>query len=132
MVNNPYESYKRLQVETASQGRLILMLYEGALKNLRLSLDFIANKDTNQAHRCLIKAQEIIMELNYSLNMDAGEIAQKLRSLYEYIHRRLVQANIKKDSVIVQEVIGLLSELKEAWDAIILGNKAAVTTVNGG
>lgn len=127
MIGNPYEQYKRQQFETASQGRLILMLYEGALKNLRMALENIDKKNVNGAHRCLIKAQQIIMELNLSLNMDAGEIAENLRSLYIYIHQRLVQANVKKDGTIIQEAIDLLSELKEAWDTIILKNKATPT-----
>jgi flagellar secretion chaperone FliS len=126
-VSNPYENYKRMQVETSSQGRLLLMLYDGALKNLRQAKVSIDQRQPNQAHNCLIKAQDIVMELNWDLNMDAGDIAQRLRSLYLYIHKRLVLANVKKDPVIVQEAIGLLSELKEAWDTIILRAKSTAT-----
>lgn len=122
---NPYENYRRTQIETASPGRLLLMLYEGALKNLRLAQASIGAKKINQAHNHLIKAQEIVTELNLDLNMDAGDIAKNLRNLYVYIHQRLVEANIKKDAEIIQEAIDLLSELKEAWDAIILKNKSA-------
>jgi flagellar protein FliS len=127
MLNNPYASYKRMQVETASQGRLLLMLYDGALKNMRLAQDGITEKNNDKAHNHLIKAQDIVMELNLTLNLDAGEIAENLRSLYLYIHKRLVQANLKKDSMIIQETIDLMSSLKEAWDAIILKNNPAVT-----
>lgn len=126
-MSNPYENYKRMQVETSSQGRLLLMLYDGALKNLRQAKVSIDQRQPNQAHNCLIKAQDIVMELNWDLNMDAGDIAQRLRSLYLYIHKRLVLANVKKDPVIVQEAIGLLSELKEAWDTIILRAKSTAT-----
>lgn len=127
MVGNPYEQYKRMQVETASPGRLLIMLYDGALKNLRLAQESIVQKKTNQAHNYLIKAQNIVMELNLDLNMDAGEIAMHLRGLYVYIHKRLVEANVKKDADIIQESIDLLTELKEAWDAIILKNRPADT-----
>lgn len=127
MVGNPYEQYKRMQVETASPGRLLIMLYDGALKNLRLAQESIVQKKTNQAHNYLIKAQNIVMELNLDLNMDAGEIATHLRGLYVYIHKRLVEANVKKDAAIIQESIDLLTELKEAWDAIILKNRPADT-----
>ena len=67
------------------------------------------------------------MELNCTLNMDSGEIAEKLRSLYVYIHKRLIDANLKKDAAIVQEVINVMSTLKEAWDSIILKNNSAQT-----
>jgi len=125
MVNNPYDHYKRMQVETASQGRLIIMLYDGALKNLRSAKKSIVHKDINGAHNFLIKAQDIIRELNATLNMNAGEIAQNLRNLYLYMLKSLVEANVAKDAAKVEEVIELLSTLKEAWDSIILKNKSA-------
>ena len=127
---NPYEYYKRQQVETSSPGRLLLMLYEAALKNLRMAQKNIEDKKIVQAHNCLMKSQAIVQQLNSDLNMEAGgEIAQNLRSLYVYINKRLVEANVNKDIVIVQEVIELLSELKEAWDVIILKKTAAADTL---
>jgi flagellar protein FliS len=125
MVNNPYDHYKRMQVETASQGRLIIMLYDGALRNLRSAKKSIAHKDINGAHTFLIKTQDIIRELNVTLNMNAGEIAHNLRNLYLYMLKSLVEANVAKDAAKVEEVIELLSTLKEAWDSIILKNKPA-------
>lgn len=124
MVNNPYAQYKRMQVETASQGRLIIMLYDGALKNLRNAQHCITSKDINGAHRMLIKAQDIIKELNFTLNMSAGEISNNLRNLYLYMLQRLVEANMAKDNGKIEEVVELLSTLKEAWDAVILKNKS--------
>jgi flagellar protein FliS len=127
MINNPYDQYKRMQVETASQGRLILMLYDGALKNLRNAQICITNKDMNGSHRLLMKTQDIIKELNYTLNMNAGgDIAVNLRNLYTYMLQRLVEANVNKDSEKIEEVIDLLSTLKEAWDAVILKNKSVI------
>jgi flagellar secretion chaperone FliS len=127
MSANPYENYKRMQVETSSPGRLLLMLYDGALKNLRLAHENITQRNIIQAHNGLIKAQNIVMELNLDLNMDAGDIAHQLRRLYLYMHRRLVEANVEKDAEIVEEVIALLSELKEGWETIILKKKSAAT-----
>jgi flagellar protein FliS len=127
MINNPYDQYKRMQVETASQGRLILMLYDGALKNLRNAQICITNRDINGSHRLLMKTQDIIKELNYTLNMNAGgDIAVNLRKLYTYMLQRLVEANVNKDSGKIEEVIDLLSTLKEAWDAVILKNKSVI------
>ena len=127
MINNPYESYRKTQIETAGPGRLLLMLYEGALKNLRIAKESIEKKKINQAHNSLIKAQNIILQLNDDLNMElGGEIAQNLRNLYLYMYKRLIEANVQKNADIVQETIDLLSELKEAWDTII-NKKTAVT-----
>jgi flagellar secretion chaperone FliS len=120
MAVNPYEQYRRMQVETASQGKLILMLYEGAIKNLHLTQQCMESKNINGAHNSLMKAQRIIQELNNTLNMDAGEIAQDLRNLYLYMLERLAKANMQKDSSIVNEVLELLAELKIGWDGIIL------------
>ncbi len=127
MVNNPYDHYKRTQIGTASQGRLILMLYEGALKNLRSAQNSINHKDIKGAHNMLMRTQDIIRELNTTLNMNAGEISQNLRNLYLYMLQRLVEANVSKDNEKIEEVIDLLSTLKEAWDTIILKNKAVIT-----
>lgn len=127
MINNPYDHYKRMQVETASQGRLIIMLYDGALKNLQIAKMSINNKNVNEAHRCLMKAQDIIKELNFTLNLNVGEIAHNLRNLYLYMLQRLVEANVNKDVAKVEEVIALLTTLKEAWDTIILKNKSVIT-----
>lgn len=115
-----------MQVETASQGRLIIMLYDGALKNLRIAQNSITQKNINGAHNSLIKAQDIIRELNGTLNLNAGEIASNLRNLYLYMLERLVEANVNKDAEKVDEVIELLSTLKEAWDSIILKNKSSI------
>jgi flagellar secretion chaperone FliS len=120
MAVNPYEQYRRMQVETASQGKLIIMLYEGAIKNLHLAQRCMESKNINGSHTSLMKAQRIIQELNNTLNMDAGQIAQDLRNLYLYMLDRLAKANMEKSSVIVDEVLGLLAELKIGWDGIIL------------
>lgn len=115
-----------MQVETASQGRLIIMLYDGALKNLRNAKNCITHKDINGAHNLLMKTQGIIKELNITLNMNAGEIASNLRNLYLYMIKLLVEANVTKDMGKIEEVIELLSTLKEAWDTIILKNNTEI------
>ena len=120
MLNNPYEQYRSIQVNTAGQGSLVIMLYEGALKNLNLARTSIDRQDIAAAHEYLTKAQQIIRELNRTLNMEAGDIAQKLRSLYLFMLDRLMQANMKKDPAMIDEVAAILRELKSAWDAIIL------------
>lgn len=120
MITDPYAHYKRMQVDTASQGRLIIMLYDGALKNLHCAKNTIAGKDIKGTHHHLMKTQDIIRELNVTLNMNVGDMAFNLRKLYIYILNCLVKANVSKDIEKVEEVIALLSTLREAWVSIIL------------
>jgi len=117
---NPYSQYKKAAIQTASQGKLILMMYDGAIKFINIALENIPLKKYDIVNKNIIKAQDIITELMLALNIEVGgEIARNLYSLYDYMNRRLVEANIKKNSEIAQEVLRLLSELKEAWDTVI-------------
>ncbi|HBS58198.1 MAG TPA: flagellar export chaperone FliS [Firmicutes bacterium] len=123
-VYNPYQQYKQTQISTASQGSLILMLYDAALRNLRIAIESVNHKKGNDAHNALLRAQDIVSELNIAPNMEAGDIAQNLRKLYTYMYTRLVEANVKKDAQIIEEVLGLMSGLQEAWAGIIRKQKS--------
>jgi len=117
--NNPYNQYKQTQVSTANQGKLIVMLYDGAIKFLNIALDNIDPKRYDVVNNNIIKAQDIITELLLSLNMnEGGEISQNLFSLYMYFKRQLLEANIRKDPEIIRHVLKLMKEMREAWDQI--------------
>ncbi|MEW5692052.1 MAG: flagellar export chaperone FliS [Candidatus Hydrogenedentota bacterium] len=119
MVINPYEKYKKAQVETANQGKLILMLYDGAIRFLNLALVALSKRILDQANNNIIRAQDIIWELLGSLDMErGGEIAANLFKLYDYMNRRLILANIKKDPAPVTEIINILQQLREAWAVV--------------
>ncbi|MFC1652985.1 flagellar export chaperone FliS [Planctomycetota bacterium] len=106
-------------LETQSKGRLIVLLYDGAIKFLKLAVRAIEKKDYEAKGKYLAKTQDIIWELNSVLNMEAGgEIAKNLRSLYLYMNRQLNEANVKLDVDICEEVISLLEELNKSWKAI--------------
>jgi flagellar protein FliS len=113
---NPYQKYRQAEVESMSQGKLILMLYDGAIRFLDEALvkieDFRNYDDVNQR---LLRAQDILSELMVSLNMDAGEIANNLLSLYIYMKNQLIEANLQKDKAKIQEVVNYLKDLREAW-----------------
>lgn len=116
---NPYNQYKQTEVNTANQGKLIVMLYDGAIKFLNIAIENMEPKTYDVVNNNILKAQDIISELMVSLNMkDGGEISNNLFSLYVYFKKRLIEANIQKDSEILKEIIKLLSELREAWDQI--------------
>ncbi len=104
---------------TQGRGRLIVMLYDGAIRFLRQAIQDIQRNDFASKGKHITKAQDIIFELNTVLDMDkGGEVAKNLRSLYNFMQRHLSQANIKKDPQMIQEIIGLLDELNQGWRVI--------------
>ena len=120
---NPYgqyqQAYKRASVTTIDQGKLIVMLYDGAIKHTSIAIEKMKQKDIEGTHNNLIKAKNIITELMVSLNEEkGGQIAKNLKSLYNYMFGQLIEANINKNPEAAQTVIKLLKDLREAWVAI--------------
>ena len=115
-MNKGLESYKKTDVNTSSQGKLVVMLYDGAIKFLETALSLIGQKHrTEEVHTNIVKAQDIIVELLASLNYDAGDIAKRLASIYTYMNKRLLEANVKKEREPIDEVVGFLKERRDAW-----------------
>lgn len=116
---NGLEAYQSTAVLTQSKGRLMVMLYEGAIKFLKLAIKEMEAKNHEAKGRYIAKAQDIIWELNSAMNMEVGgETTKNLRSLYLYMNRQLNQANIKVDPEKCQEVISLLETLNSSWKII--------------
>ena len=120
-MQNNFHRYRNNDVVTANQGRLIVMLYDGLLKQLDLGIVEL-RKDTPKldvAHNALTKAQEILNELETSLDIEkGGEVAQNLLSLYRFFTRTLVQANIDKKAESLPAIREQIAELREAWTQI--------------
>jgi flagellar secretion chaperone FliS len=111
--------YRESAIGTQSKGRLIVMLYDGAVKFLNRAIKSLEENNYAEKGKYIAKAQDIINELNAVLDMDTGgEIAQNLRQLYCFMIRRLSEANIKKDPRLIQDVIDLLEELNQGWKAV--------------
>ena len=117
-MKNPYGQYKQNSVMTASPQELTLMLYNGALKFIGKAKIFIDQKNIPKANEAIIRTQDIIQELNITLNMDY-EVSQNLRGLYTYMIERLVDANISKDIKILDEVSEMVTELRDTWKEAI-------------
>lgn len=113
------EAYQQVAVMTQSKGRLIVMLYDGAIKFLRLAVREMEAGNYAAKGQYINRAHDIINELNGVLNVEAGgDIAQNLRNLYLFMNRRLRQANVKRDPQMIREVITLLEELNQGWKTI--------------
>lgn len=124
-----YNQYKKSTVETVSPEKLLIMLYNGAIKNINNAKKAINEKDINRAHAEIMRAEEIIVELMSTLNMDVG-ISAKLFALYEYFYYQLTQANAKKDIALLEEVESFLLELRETWLEAIKSIKSSQTADN--
>ena len=131
---NPWQSYRQVATKTATPGQLVLMLFDGALRFLDKALigfDLDDPLDSNLAiNNNILKAQEILRELNSSLNMEqGGEFAATMRRLYNYYDLQLSQSNLQKDPAGVQLVIRLLSVIRGAWAEMLSGNSANTVDV---
>ncbi|MDT3428006.1 flagellar protein FliS [Paenibacillus forsythiae] len=114
MLISPYDKYKEAQTQTANSSKLLLMLYDGAIRFLKLGIEGIEQGNIEKANNNLIKTQAIINELVASLNLEYP-IAHNLAQIYEYMIYQLIQANIKKDKQCAEEVLTHLIDMKEAW-----------------
>jgi flagellar secretion chaperone FliS len=117
---NPYatarQAYAESAILTASPGRLVVMLYDGAIRSLRQSAAAMRGGDRERARTCMRKAEAIIDELNGSLDMSVGELPDRLRSIYHFCKRHLIHANVMEDAAAIDTVVGLLADLRESWD----------------
>lgn len=116
---NGYNRYLETAVETASPARLIVMLYDGAIRFVNLAIDAIENRQYEQQNYYFQRAQKILAELISSLDFTkGGGIAENLFRLYTYMYNQLVEANLQDSTERAQHVVSLLTELREAWETV--------------
>ncbi len=112
---NANQAYTSASVMTAPPARLVVMLYDGAIRFLGQAATAMRAGDANATRDRLRRAEAIIEELNVSLDMSQGEISTRLRSIYLFCKRHLIEAHLRGDVAAVEEVIRLLGELRESW-----------------
>lgn len=137
--SRPWNSYRQTATQTASPGQLVLMLYDGALRFLEKSLSGFDVEDPAKSNEMIsnniIRAQNIIAELNGTLNLnDGGAIATTLRGLYNYMDDRLMESNLRKSPEGIRETISRLTSLRDAWFQMLqgLGAPAANASLSAG
>ena len=129
--SNYQNAYKKASVNTLDQTKLIIMLYDGAIKNASFAVEHMKSGQIEKVHDCLIKTKNIVTELMATLNMDrGGDIAKNLQSLYSYMFSQLIEANMNKKTEPVVVVIDLLKELRAAWTQINSKKKNDAKTQN--
>jgi len=128
-VANPWKSYVRITTQTAPPGQLVLMLFDGAILALeRALLGFklteIGERNT-AIHNNLQRALDIIQELDWSLDMQAGgQLAETLRNLYNFFERRIAESNRKKSRQGIDEILPMVRTLRDAWYQMLNGASA--------
>ncbi len=113
-MNNPYSAYKQQSVMTMTAAEMLLMLYDGLLKELNLGLAAFETKDYGEINRAFQKSQKIVNYLAATLDFKY-EIAKNLEALYDYFNHTLVEANVKKDPTHISDVISMVSEIRDAY-----------------
>ncbi len=119
---NAYAAYGNNRVLTASPAELTLMLYDGAIKFCNIAMDAIDKKDVQKTHDNIVKIQRIIDYLRVTLDMKYS-VSQDFDRIYEYISTKLIEANIKKDKEILEEIYDHLKNIRDNWKEVMLINK---------
>ena len=111
-----YQAYYKTNVQTSDQLSLIIMLYDGMIRFMKKAVVRIEEGEIEEAHNYTVRAKEIISELIATLKVDAGgDIANNLKELYLYSFKKIVEANLNKDPVMIEEVIQLMDNLRQGW-----------------
>lgn len=111
-------AYTKVDVETASQGKLIVMLFNGAIKRTEEARRQFELGKMEAVHNNLIRAQDILGELRGALNMKAGDISHNLDRIYEYCQHLLVTANVKKTVTPLDECVEMMTSLRDTWQEL--------------
>ena len=137
-MNQGNKQYRKVQIKTANKGNLILLLYRGAIKFMNKAIEQLQQKDLEGKGNSLMRAQDIVLELMYSLDnkmlAEGNPLAVNLQSLYLYAYRRLVHANVHMEVEPIEEVIALLQNLLDAWEKVVAseGSNADHDSPGGG
>lgn len=119
---NAYAQYNNSKILTASPAELTLMLYEGAIKFCNVAIVAVEQKDIQKAHDNIVKTEHIIDYFRQTLDMKYA-VAEDFERVYTYLSQRLVQANMKKDKEILEEVNQHLRDMRDTWKQVMALNK---------
>lgn len=118
MAVNAASVYKDNRILTASPAELTLMLYEGAIKFCNIAIMALEKNDIEKANANIIKAERIILEFRSTLDFKYPS-ANQFEIVYDYIYRRLIEGNIKKDKEIIEEALGYIREMRDTWKEVM-------------
>ena len=122
-MNQYIKQYQKSQIETASQEQILIMLYDGAIKFCNIGIEAIEAKDVSKAHENIVKAENIILELRNSLDMKYP-VAEDFDKVYDYVYRRLYEANLNKDAEILKEATEHIKTMRDTWKEVMRRSNA--------
>ena len=122
--NRAAQMYQKNAVQTASPAKLTLMLYDGAVKFTNIAIEAIEAGDIEKAHNNIVKAQNIIVEFRSTMDMKYP-VAKDFDVVYDYIYRRLVEANMKKDKDILVEALKHIKTMRDTWREVMKLNNVS-------
>ncbi|MCX7935465.1 MAG: flagellar export chaperone FliS [Planctomycetota bacterium] len=132
MAANHCQEYLRMQIQTASREKLVLMLFDGVLRFCEQAESALARKDFEASHQSLIRCQDIILELAYGLDREkGGDIAANLARLYAWCLHCLVRANMTRTAAPIEEVKRVFRHLREGWQGAMEKLKPAAASASG-
>ena len=115
MYSNGYNIYKSNSVNYASKDQLLIMLVDGAVNFSKRALKAFEDQNIIEIHNNLVKVQDIFTELMVTIDRNAGEWAENMYKIYDFIKQKLFEANIKKDVKCLEEVMPLIGEVRAIW-----------------
>ncbi|MGQ9630285.1 MAG: flagellar export chaperone FliS [bacterium] len=118
------DPYKQVQIETAGQGSLILLLYDEGIKALEYGRDMAGKRRLEATHRALMRARDVVIELKLGLNMKAGDVAKTFLLLYDDLESRIVEADVRKEEGEIDRILRNFIELREAWKTALRRSQA--------
>jgi len=126
---NPLNAYKETNIKTASPVKLVIMLYDEALRQIDTAIELMeqGDKRLDRVNNAIIRAQDMVTELTVSLDFEkGGDLARNLNNIYFYFNQQLLDANIRKKPEILKPVRKLMAELREAWQQISANSSASM------
>ncbi|MCI9050781.1 MAG: flagellar export chaperone FliS [Lachnospiraceae bacterium] len=117
-INSGYSAYNTNRIMTATPAELTLMLYEGAIKFCNIAIIGVEENDIEKAHNNIVKVENIIGEFIATLN-HKYPVAKDFENVYNYLMDSLIEANMKKDKEILEEVLGYLREMRDTWKEVM-------------
>jgi len=108
-------AYQRIEVESADPRRLVVMLFDAAVRFLHQAQEAMARRDYEKQCEAIVRVQNILSELTCALDPNAGAIAGPLGALYSCMYSQLVEANVRDDLELLREITGQMEQMRDAW-----------------